>query len=238
MTPAEALLQEIRSINGKLSISSDGEILCEQVPRSYEPQLVALQEEIFSLLRLAEPPPPLDKKQLRKLIKTVQDAGGEFHLSTSGRFFDYIKLPDSVLFLKPQIFANLEQLFQLKFPTPRKSSSKPRKVQCIVCKPGTGCRTSRLAYFDRFLPCPRCEHPCYLHFEGTHQQLADGGRWDTPDGCNHWEQIDDETCEKVKCDCIGWPFPLAQPKAGRSKRSATQLLLPAVEQEDAEESED
>lgn len=225
MTPAEQLLQEIQALNGKLWPMADGSLICENVPRSFEPRLAELEDEVFLLLRFLEglsQPDQLDKRELRKLIKTIQDAGGEFHRGPSGRFFDYIKLPEQLFAYRQLVIDNAPAIFPLVFPPVKKSFSKPRKAQCLVCAPGTGCRTTLFAYRDKFLVCPRCNHACFHHYLGLHfPQFPEDKLWNTPDGCNRFEQPDpDNPCYKVPCPCPGWPLVAPPKPRKRGKKAA------------------
>jgi len=228
MNPAEQLVQEIQAVNGKLWLMADGSLICENVPRSFEPRLAELEDEVFALLRLLDAlPDKLDKPKLRKLIKTIQDAGGEFHLSPSGRFFDFIKLPEQLFAYRQLVIDNAPAIFPLVFPPVKKSFSKPRKAECIVCAPGTGCRTTRFAYHNKFLACPRCNHACFHHYLGLHfPQFPEDKLWNTPDGCNRFEQPDpDNPCYKVPCPCPGWPLAPPQPRKRGKKKTAAEMQI-------------
>jgi hypothetical protein len=222
MTPAELLLQEIWARGGELQVMLDGSLLCVRVPRGFQPRLVALQDEIVSLLQ--KPPEPqsqLDKKQLHKLIREVQDAGGSFRVGESRRGLTRIELPPELVHLHSRIVGNAGEICKLLFPVPKKRSSKPPKRHCLICAPGTGCRTTRFAHYDKFLVCQHCGHACYRHFQGLHfPQFPQDVRWNTPDGCNQFIQPDADNLDGVYCSCPGWPIAPKPVKAKKRKASA------------------
>ena len=204
---------------------ADGSLICENVPRSFEPRLAELEDEVFSLLRLLEglsQPDQLDKPKLRKLIKTIQDAGGEFHLGPSGRFFDYIKLPEQLFAYRQLVIDNAPDIFPLVFPPVKRSTSRPRSAKCSIClKDGSdgGCR-GRGDYGTR-VPCAICKHDCWHHFL-PERDYPNGGcnfRFPHPDplsGTSGWH-----FSPAPRCDCPGWPLAPPQPRK-RGKKAAAE----------------
>jgi hypothetical protein len=219
MTPAEQFVREVEALGGKLWLMGDGSLLCQNVPRSFEPRLEALESEVFALLRLLDSPPEpnqLDKRKLRKLIKTIQDAGGEFHRSPSGRFFDYIKLPEQLIY-RQLVLDNAMAIFPLVFPPPKRSSARPRRPKCSIClRDGSdgGCRT--LGRLGTRVPCKLCGHDCWNHF-GPERDYPLGG-------CN--VMIPDRSAgtkltfqPAPRCQCPGWPVASAPTKTRKKKNT-------------------
>ena len=217
MTEAGQLLREIESIGGCVTVLPTDQLLCEWIPREYESRLTALKNEIINLLQAHQPATKLDKKQLKKLIKTIQDAGGEFHLSPSRLFFDFIKLPDELVHLEDTVLDNAMAIFEILRPK-APARSKPKKV-CSFCASGTGCRQK---YKHEFSYCGACGHDCGYHYESC---VIPG--MERPGGCRKvlWDDED----QQFTCKCSGWPP--APPKPPRKTRGKTQQLTIAPQPE-------
>jgi hypothetical protein len=195
-TDAALLLRQIETIGGKLTVLPGGQLLCDQIPRSFESRLASYKDELIRLLQLPQPEKPLTREELRKLIRTIEKEGGEFRRT---EHFMEIELPDSLAHLKDTLRENGDGVYHLLFP-PKPRSSRPKRG-CQVCKTGRGCRTR--AAIKVYEICPVCKHWCRSHYPRI--VGYDGTEWIAA-GCLKWIEADPESATpRMRCQCPGWP---------------------------------
>jgi hypothetical protein len=150
-----------------------------------------------------------DTRALRKLVNTVEAAGGWFHKQDERPFLMDIFLPDAMVESHTGVIRDsYDGIFALLFP-PRARSSRKRNV-CKICASGHGCR--RRQAVKQYQLCPVCTHWCASHFL---PEVAYGGAT-TPGGCLKWVGPD---LAKTRCTCTGWPQP---PEPVKTHKKATQ----------------
>src|SRR5437016_5926419 len=124
MTPA-LLLDEIEGLGGQITVLPDHTLLCQNIPTHLHNELQRLQPIVTAFL-LGEceqrPRVVLNTRELRKLTKKIETAGGWFR--PTGIFFS-CQVPDELQHLTPQITDNADAIFHLLWP-PKKSSRRTR----------------------------------------------------------------------------------------------------------------
>lgn len=209
MTPAARLFRQIQRMWGKLTVLPGGQLLCERIPRSFESELTAYKDEIIRLVELQKPPKLLSCKELRKVIRRIESAGGKFTREPLPVGCSYsILIPDSLPELESTVRDNASAIYEMLWPA-KTSSSRPKR-HCVICQTGQGCRTRGMR---TYVLCPSCSHWCRSHFLPIH----DGqGKELFPAGCYAWS-VSESGSPQNPCSCSGWPAEARPAKTTRRR---------------------
>jgi hypothetical protein len=160
----------------------------------------------------------METRALRKLVNTVEAAGGWFAKRDERPYLMDVDLPESLSQHESTIRENYDAILGMLFPQAR--SSRKKRFTCAICKSGAGCRR-RQAIKD-YQNCPTCTHWCISHF--LPEAHSSGGclKWVGPDFA------------MTRCKCPGWPVA---PEPVKTRKKATQEnVMPLFSTEELQES--
>jgi hypothetical protein len=205
---ARELLAVIRAAGGAITLldsaieaelPSDVSHLIGQVEHNRDSIRAVIESEQPGFLQSCfQPSAKLDGRKLKKIVRTIQDQGGEF--APAGSLF-LSSLPDELMRHENAIRTNALEIAHLLWPAVK--SSRKKRAKCEICNRGQGCCTRGGEAKEE--ACPKCGHGCAYHF------LAEIHELETfPGGCRG--QVKIPGADHDRCRCSGWPATLKPPK--------------------------